>query len=42
MNPFDLLTKILIVVISFLGVFGIGFVIVRAGSELTYLAGFRN
>lgn len=42
MNLFDLLTKLLILVVTFLGVFGIGLVVVAAGSELAYLAGFRN
>jgi hypothetical protein len=42
MNTFDLLTKLLILVVAFLGMFGIGLVIVAAGGELAYLAGFRN
>jgi hypothetical protein len=42
MNAFDLLTKLLILVVTFLGMFGIGLVVVAAGSELAYLAGFRN
>jgi hypothetical protein len=42
MNPFNLLTKLLILVIAFLGVFGIGLVVVTAGSQLAYLAGFRK
>jgi hypothetical protein len=42
MNPFDLLTKLFILVVPFLGVFRIGLVIVAAGGQLAYLAGFRN
>ena len=42
MNPLDLLTKLLIIVITFPGVFGIWLVVIAAGSQLAYLAGFRN
>ena len=42
MNPFDLLTKLFILVVTFPGVFGIGLVVITAGRQLAYLAGFRN
>ena len=42
MNLFYLLTKLLIFVVTLLGVFRVGLIVVAAGSELAYLAGFRN
>ena len=42
MNPFDLLTKLFIVVVTVPLIMLVGLVVVAAGSESAYLAGFRN
>lgn len=42
MNLLDLLTQLLILAFTFPGVFSIGLVVVTAGGEFAYLAGFRN
>jgi hypothetical protein len=42
MNTFDLLPKLFVFVVAFPGVFGVGLVVVGAGGEIAYLAGFRN
>jgi hypothetical protein len=42
MNLFNLLTKPFILVVTFPGMVGIGLVVVAAGGQFAYLAGFRN